>query len=425
MRLLFLLIAIQLHLNGFSQRKPPTVNEPLVYRGPFVVNGNTTDLKTLDDFKGEYLILDLFSSSCIVCFQMMPKVNQLQQEFKGKVRFLLIGRQDGKIAPLYKKFEKGLNLKLDVVFDSVFFRKIRIKQVPTYIWIRPDGTVAAVTSPSSLSKASIDSFLQGKHVDPGKLVEKYPFDHTAIFHSNGNGGPDSNFLRRTIFGKATPEMLTYLPEKLEYLEPNKTCNISNVSKSVLYKFAYWGTSLWDFKDTIRYIRVHLNPIFLDENGNEVPELKNEPDYFYSDSYQGESVPDIKERLQWELKNYFAEKVEFVKRQMPCWVLRLAPGGRDKIKTKYAKTSYSHSLAGVDFRNVQIWQLMSILYFNQRSDTVFVNETEIDFPVDIKLDALLTVREDVFEAVRNLGITIDLESREMEVMLVKPLKNRNQ
>lgn len=422
MRFISLLIFIHLNIGGFAQKKPLVVNEPLAYTGPFIINGDTKNPKTLDAFKGEYLILDLFSSTCIVCFGAMPKINQLQQDYRGKIRFLLIGKEDGKIASTYGKFEKRLNLKLDVIFDSIFFRRTKIKQVPTYIWIRPDGIVAAVTGPESVNKLNLDNFLKGGNVDPGRLVEKYAFDYLTPFFANGNGGPDSNILRRTILARWNPKVPQYIPD-LKYQGINKVYNISAISKSKLYRIAYWGSMLWEPGDSM-YAKKYPNPVFLDESNieNRLQRAGDPPLYVYSDSYQGDKVPDIQHALQWELKKYFDEDVEFVKRLMPCWVLKLTPGAEQKLRSKSQIRSYDHSYAGVEVKNGKILDLLSLLSYSSRLDTLFIDETGIDYPIDFKIDALLTIDNDFFNAVRKLGISIELERREMEVMLIRPARN---
>lgn len=420
-RTISIIILVHLCVDAFGQKKVPVVNQPLPYNGPFVINGDSKNPKTLDAFKGEYLILDLFTSRCIVCFQMMPKINQLQKDFKGKVRFLMIGAEDGQIATTYQKFEKKLGLVMDYTFDSVIFRRIKIKAPPTYIWINPDGKVVGVTGPEAVKASTINNFLKGNTIHSEYYTEPYAYDYLSPIYKAGNGGPDSNFLRRTIFGEWNAKMPMGLPNEVAYLGKNKVYNVLGVRKSGFYKLAYWGDLSWYYDDD-RYKRVYPSPVFLDEKGQELPKVEKEVDYFYSDSYQGDRVPDIKRRLQWELKNYFEEEVEFVKRLMPCWIVRIAPEAKEKLKSKHKKYSGSYSHAGLEFNNTQMSQLMDKLCYNLKTDTVFVDETGIDFPIDIKIDALLTDQRDFFNALRKQGMSIDLEKREMEVMLIRPSRN---
>ncbi len=73
--------------------------------------------------EGRSFVIDFFSSSCVVCFQNLPKVKKLQQQFNNKIQFVLWGYEDGDIQSVYEKFQKKLNLDLPVLFDSSIFIK--------------------------------------------------------------------------------------------------------------------------------------------------------------------------------------------------------------------------------------------------------------------------------------------------------------
>jgi thiol-disulfide isomerase/thioredoxin len=114
----------------------------------------------ISDFKGRWLILDLFSTGCRACFQSFPKVNQLQKDFKGKVQFLLVGRDDNFIRDAYEKFRTRLKLDLAIAFDTLSFYHFGVKGVPHLMVIDDKGIVRAITS--SLTKTNIQDFLNGK-----------------------------------------------------------------------------------------------------------------------------------------------------------------------------------------------------------------------------------------------------------------------
>src|SRR6186713_537454 len=58
---------------------------------------------SLNDLKGQYIILDFFSRGCVSCFTSLPRVNALQKEFKERVKIILVGYQDGLIREQFER----------------------------------------------------------------------------------------------------------------------------------------------------------------------------------------------------------------------------------------------------------------------------------------------------------------------------------
>src|SRR5882762_10107873 len=54
-----------------------------------MINYSSTSAR-LSDFKGKWMILDLWSSTCSGCLAAMPKLLQLQKEFEGKLQIIML-----------------------------------------------------------------------------------------------------------------------------------------------------------------------------------------------------------------------------------------------------------------------------------------------------------------------------------------------
>ena len=68
----------------------------------------------------------------------------------------------------------------------------------------------------------------------------------------------------------------------------------------------------------------------------------------------------------------------------------------------------------------------IAYYNytgdSREDIPFINETGVNFNVDVSFEAILTVRDEFFAALKEIGIIVELKSRIMDVLILTPKKS---
>ena len=86
MRVIILFVLASLHL---------LMNEDVMAQaGTKLKMHSTLDYPYVDRLKGKHVIIDLFDSRCKVCFYMLPKVNELQRQFKDRVHFVVLGKED-------------------------------------------------------------------------------------------------------------------------------------------------------------------------------------------------------------------------------------------------------------------------------------------------------------------------------------------
>jgi thiol-disulfide isomerase/thioredoxin len=124
---------------------------------------------SLNDFKGRWLVLDLWNRHCSSCIDKMPKTDSLQKKFTRKMRFLLVGytgsryvrRPENKeMHQLYPKLRKRLNINLPIAYDSVLFHRFEIGPCPYLVIVDPSGIVRGITT--ELNEQNIKDLLAGK-----------------------------------------------------------------------------------------------------------------------------------------------------------------------------------------------------------------------------------------------------------------------
>jgi|SaaInlStandDraft_2_1057019.scaffolds.fasta_scaffold15200_2 thiol-disulfide isomerase/thioredoxin len=96
----------------------------------------------ISDYKGNFIILNIWATWCIPCREEMPSLDRLQHSFKDeKLRVLAIS-QDRAGKRLVKNFYKEMKIRhLDIFIDSPGYAKRMVGafMLPTTIVIGPDG----------------------------------------------------------------------------------------------------------------------------------------------------------------------------------------------------------------------------------------------------------------------------------------------
>ncbi len=123
---------------------------------------------TRDDFKGKYLILDLWNRYCAACLNAMPKMDSIRKAFSDRVAVVMVGytgsryskRSDDKmIRKLYEENRKEQNLDLPIAYDSVLFHRFNIGACPYIIVLDRDSKVVAITT--SINAKQLEELLMG------------------------------------------------------------------------------------------------------------------------------------------------------------------------------------------------------------------------------------------------------------------------
>ncbi|SDF70626.1 AhpC/TSA family protein [Mucilaginibacter pineti] len=126
---------------------------------------------TLDDFKGQWLVLDFFGAHCGTCIESLPRTDSLQKKFKKDIKFLLVGytgsqyvkkSDDILIRKTYERNRKQEHLNLSIAYDSLLFHRFDIWTVPYIIVINPNGIVKGITY--KVTEQNLNDLLADKDV---------------------------------------------------------------------------------------------------------------------------------------------------------------------------------------------------------------------------------------------------------------------
>lgn len=137
----------------------------------------------LSAFKGKLLILDFWATWCSPCIAMIPKMEALQEEFKGRVQFLPVAYQSfNEVDAFYQKLQRqtGKVSSLPMVYaDKTLVRLFSHQTLPHYVWIGGDGVVKAITDREAVSAENINALLAA-----GSLKLKVKKDEKMLYDTS-------------------------------------------------------------------------------------------------------------------------------------------------------------------------------------------------------------------------------------------------
>jgi len=383
---------------------------------PYKTNKNLNELLALErKGKGRKIIIDLFGSSCVVCFRMMPKMQEFQDKYSDSILVVLLGKEDRDIRKVFDKFKSKMSLNFDPVYDSAFFDTYSIPFLPHYIWVDENGVIRAITGPDELNPTNFERFIAGLPIITKGVITKQKFDDSKLFLVNGNGGPDTGFLFRSVLSRWDKSQSTSYPKHLKYSAKGNFFQALSVTVSDLYMYAFLEWAWWDTRDTV-YGKIYPVPVGF---GKETLADKS-PRYSYSFST---SLPDsgntlLRRALRNDLATYFGHEAMVVDRMMPCWKLIAMPKAKERLKSRYQQTKYSGSYTSINFQCVNISTVIDLLLSSKQDDYPYVNATGIDYPIDLSFEAVLYDRESVVNALRKIGLDLVLSEQSMQVLLLQ-------
>lgn len=391
-----------------AQKQPMNAGDIFPYQNEinFINPGNHS--KAIKSFKGKPLLLVLFGSECVVGFKYLPFLDSLQKKHGDKMSVVLVGKKDKKIFDLYARYQDHYKLSLEIAIDSIIFQRVKVNFLPTFVWINKEGIIQGVSSHEKLSGPIISRFIDANSLPFGSLPTLNYFDPTRPYILGGNGGSDSNYLVRTVFGKWDPTIPFYSSEYEPVLSKN-VFNALGFSLEDLYRYAYFGMHYWGYGDSLNG-KVWVTPRLLNPDAATTVQR-----YCFSVSYQGNNRPDIRAILQNILFQQFGYNISVETKTMPYYAVTLQPEKLQSLMAKGGKTSRKSSHGFLNYKNVSINEIIRRIANYNDFAIPFINETNLSGNVDVEVQAIFTDSENFYTALREIGIIIERKYKPMKVI----------
>lgn len=392
----------------------------------------------LSEFKkgGKWLVIDFFTSTCLACFASFPRVDRLQKKFKDSIQFVLIGdnehRYGRNVESIFNKVAKKQKLELAVAYDSLLFRKWGINSVPFVVIVDDQGVIRAINNGQDMNEDNIRALVRNRNdATSFRNIDYKSWDINFPFLTNGNGGPDTAFLFRSLFSKWRRPTMVYAPITItqynKEIAPAKGIQGSGVTIEWLFKIAYLDKTIVPFGDSL-YGKLWPFPVFegIDSSRFVVDDKEENNIYNYSLILPKEEATTeaVMRMMQNDLRNYFGFDGIVETREMPYWGLVATEKARKELSTK-GDTYYNRSLgaSGIEFRNYSVNEILKKVWAYHQMQPPFINETNIDGNIDINIDALMTDFDKVKMELLKKGLELKLKKKNMRVLVIRKSKDR--
>lgn len=385
----------------------------------------------LADLKGKWTFLDFWTTSCITCIKSFPKINSFYETLGDEMNFILIGsirKEYKQVEEFYDRMAAKQKLTVPVAFDSVLMRKWQIYSVPYILIIDPQGIVQYITGGRNLTLEKLRMIMAGKEVDIYRKdtpLTEATAQELLVTSDNRDSilyasilTPWSGQRQRTGY-----EFKEFVSFKAKYILQG--WSVTMMPLFGLYNYAFWGKAVWLRNDPL-YGNVWPYPILeLTDSSAFFYDFKNDVGkgtYNYSLKLPHPNITEqkLKDILQHELKIAFGYQTTIGQRDMPIWKLVALPGADQKLKSKGGDffLSPGAKAAGFEIRNGSIEKVLSIIAYHLEENKVpFIDATEIDFSIDMKLDAEMTNLDQVQQALKPYNLTLIKATKPMKVLVI--------
>ena len=377
----------------------------------------------LSDFDGKLVIIDFWETWCAPCIKSLPHMQQLQQEFDGKLQVLLVSTQ--KEATIDAFLQKN-NLSLPSVTESEYLNKLfPHKSVPYQVWIK-DRRVFALTAHQAATSENIRGVLSGKLSSLAEKKFDFSYDPAKPLLLDGNGGQASDLQYRSLItgyidgvgagGVSTDSLGRY---KLRALNANVRQLYTSVFRLGGFDPLARANRCILELDTAKVLPPGTIPAY-------APEVRDK--YF---SYELIVPPTLKDRanelMLQDLNRFFGALYHIrgtvEKRTVECWVLRKKPGAEKKLASHSPEPENSLDKSGIRTCRKLAFDdfVRSLSYLYHKLPVPVVDQTGISGKIDISYP---TKEEDISrfsDYIERYGLYLQLEPCTIDMLVIKQIE----
>ncbi len=427
--ILLLLLALPLWVSGQRPRPiiQPVNGQPapdfnLLVHQP---GGRNTKHMQLEDFAGQWLILDFWSRTCIVCIKNMPKMEKLRQRYTGTIAFLMVGQNDRKygtgIEKLYQRIASSEKLNLLSAYDTVSFKRYGVIGAPHIAIIDPKGRLYASTSSDWLDTVALDKLVTGNLPAFPSIYEKVTAkaktrvvatDQTFLGPRNGKHYRSTLNLRDT----GDPDV-KLIP--MDSAAKTGSFDVRNATLGKLYLFAGFGRAdAWI--GTPGYGTIWQRPIL------ELPDTSNFAYNFTREQgvydYQIQLIgtapksPTLQQVIADDLADRFGYRIRIEERLVP--VLELITIDPVKVTTlasskkrKSTGDGSGYKMEGASGADI----ILRIGYYFDK--TLIYDRSGISGRIDLDLQASMLSLQEIRNSLRKSGLDLIPVMRKLPAVIV--------
>ncbi len=342
----------------------------------------------------KFLILNFWGTWCSPCLPEMDTLSKLQQHNNSKIQ--VIGISDEAVSRLenyLKRKPSYVWLASDTTMN--LYRQFAFNYVGQSAIINTQNRIVTLVRTDSINQSFIDRLIQNQSIPSSAETGNKQETDTNLF------GVDSTLAFQvswSTYRAGVPSMLkTYLKSNFEGRRRTYTnlCLTSiirdayNISpQQMIYEIPEKEVCNWDDKNTLYCFDIVVRP---------------------------EQKDSMRLILQHTLNQLFPVKARLEKRVIPVYILKRLTGASDWATSKNKENTFSFSGRGFEGKAISITPFAD--YVANELELPLIDKTGLTGKYDINTTNVLRTREDMLTALKKLGLTVEQDSREMDVVVI--------
>ena len=383
----------------------------------------------LSDFKGNWLIIDLYATWCTNCLTELPRLQALKDQFGDKLQILVVTYEHDSLFQKLRNRNKLLrSIRLPFVTgDSLLHQLFPHRTIPHDVWIDPEGKVHAITAPDEVNQENIEAMLAGKKVNLRQKKDLLYYDH-----KNPLVTEDKEFLYRSILTKSKgTDSKTYIENSDDTVKKVKRILLMNKSVPDLYYWAAYKGRLSSIMNNKRIIFETKSPekwirpaTFPTEKYATAGEWQEDNSYCYELILPlFTSGEDAYQYMLEDLNRLFSIRGNLERRKRDCWVIYNSDAGNKRFHSSSSRLKLTWAGGVLEkAEHIDFDALMDILNANRVNMDPIINETGYNGPVDMILGLAVYNTElsitALKKALKQYGLDIKKAERPIEVLVIK-------
>lgn len=421
-----------------NEKKAVIVGKPMP---EFVIRPDGKQQKAITNktLLGKPAIITFFSTGCIAAFHTIPKIDKMYRKFRDDVTFVTAANDKDSIRKVWKQFRPLYNIELPVVFDSGAFESLGLRAVPTLIWLTREGIVDAVTY--QIDEREIKKLIGGEALNlpdsspEGKRKSAALFDREKPLLMEGNG-EGMEVLQHSVLTRWKPGIARQsLGPSWKGEHPMlglERLQLTDCGLTELYRIAYAGRSFaYRPPDTVRYGKWQYLPILEVADPSPFTDTNfGRNAYCYSQTLPpSKRTPEaMMEVMQQDLKLSFGYEVSIETHKMSYYRLVVIDSTKIRRSMVDRKQSNYHDVLGGRIARTTIANLISLIDHHSATSWNYnlpiLDETGIDYEIDIRVEGITTSIEDTARGLRKSGLDLLLGERDFKVLVIRdPVTNK--
>ena len=386
-----------------------------------------SDKLDLNDFRGKFVILEFWGTTCISCLKGFEKIDSLQKKFGDKLQFIMINPQGYEFTTQF--FAKRKKLKIPAVpfimGDTILEKLFPHRGVPYYVWIDSTGIIKYKTQNFATNSKTITSFLKGEEMHFGPIVNGFTEVSPVINREYEDKIQYVSYITKCIMG-SQPSYSDSLRQK--FIRISDRC----VPVESLYKKAY------SIKDSFDYNRPGRTWLDLQSVNNNKP-----ADYFLrmewlsNHTYNYELILPVTMKTRagitmvQDLDRFFGLKGNVELKETECIILKRT-GNQDLLRTKggspefgLGKSTLNRTIEdSIRYIRNKPFEMLAIRlqqWFEILKKIPFLDETGYSGNIDIAIEGQVIEKFELNElkaALEKYGLTLVKEKRFIKTLVIR-------